>query len=275
MECDEASETLRLDHEVYPLNSVPEAIQSEGDATRDFQRNFAIAVALAWPFGTQFQERDLAGPLGHTTEAATIDKIHIMSVRLGNHHNLLLLAAGDLKKPGVIQPAQWRGAPRSAGTRRLGREIRGYAYMYNTPLVYIYDGRCFLIVVFKGSGREKIKAADCPVECVVLPRRSDDELHCTIRYALYRLVWRGWMRQAQTHGLPVQYGNYRREYQWWSGRPVWINLQNGERVYGHPAGLTRVFDKISGAWYWAINGEPVVDAEGHGLWDTECMLRAV
>lgn len=125
-----------------------------------------------------------------------------------------------------------------------------------------------MIVVFKAANVNNIKT--CDVDCCVEPRSADDTI-CTARYALYRLVWRGWMRltaELSAH-LRVSIATWGREFIYWSGRPVWRSEANGHasRQLEHPDGLLRRYD--GGAWYWE-NRDGYMEMTGDGMvmWDS-------
>lgn len=70
--------------------------------------------------------------------------------------------------------------------------------------------------------------------------------------------------------IPVQLGSYRREFEYWSGRPVWRNVHDrrGKR-HSHPDGYQRMYDAAQRMYHRVdLDGTPVTDVNGHGVWDT-------
>lgn len=121
------------------------------------------------------------------------------------------------------------------------------------------------MVQFHAKDREGIKSNDCTIDVWCLPRSSADPNLCAVRYGLYRLVWRGWMRLIATkaENPVVPLGGFAREFEYWSGRPFWRNEANHRhKMINHPAGYSRAFDVANKAWYWS-------DANGNNVaWDT-------
>lgn len=135
---------------------------------------------------------------------------------------------------------------------------------------------------FRASNHEDIASEDCPIDCCVIPRKIDPYVvnQTTMQYALYRLAWRGWVRLCATLESKTSGGQlirarksltlhgYTRKYEYWSGRPVWVDDRNRQYV-DHPRGYRREFDYrkrrrqngaivTEGYWIWRC-GRDVYD----------------
>jgi len=143
-----------------------------------------------------------------------------------------------MKKWGVIKPDEWSGSTQFSITKRLGRELRGYAYGYKTPQVFCFDATYLLLVQFRAENREHIKNSSCPVDCMVVPRLSTKPDRCTIRQAFYRAATQGLRCYLAKLAPPVTIGGYPRRFQYFSGRPVWESAQG--MLDTHPQNFSRV-----------------------------------
>ncbi|ROT34609.1 hypothetical protein SODALDRAFT_346870 [Sodiomyces alkalinus F11] len=193
------TETIRLQRPVNNLSEPYELIEHEAD-------NHFIAI----------RERSQAGPPRRTSESKTIN--HYFSWAIGDTERCL--CAGE----------EMRDI-----SKRLGKEIRGYAFKYDCP-----------------QERDKIKSADYEVDTWLIPRSRRDGDQSTMRWAFYNMVWRGWMRLVGqlSAAIPVQLGSYRREFEYWSGRPVWRNVHDRrDKRYSHPDGYQRIYDAAQRMYY--------------------------
>lgn len=82
-----------------------------------------------------------------------------------------------------------------------------YAYKYNYPQTFCFDGAYLLMLQFRADTREAIKFIRCEVDCWVIPRENPGG--CTFKTALYRLMVQGlrrcqgrWALQPQLLGRP-------------------------------------------------------------------------
>lgn len=137
--------------------------------------------------------------------------------------------------------------------------------------MFVYGGDFLLLVVFKASHKDDIK--NCQVDVCVVPRATVDQAICSARYALYRLVWRGWMRATAERSSQIarEMNGWYREFDWWSGRPTWGPRDPAQGIRGvdHPAGIVRMFDSRYGRWYWEdVHGNQVLDVVGVVAWDS-------
>lgn len=116
----------------------------------------------------------------------------------------------------------------------------------------MYDGKHLLIVQFKAKNVEDIKSANCAVDCCILARTPDNPNECAARYALYRLVWRGWMRMTgkNSENIPLSLAGWDRKFHYWSGEPFWENQQIHTQEMMHPNGYVRLFSTAAKRWYW-------------------------
>jgi hypothetical protein len=76
---------------------------------------------------------------------------------------------------------------------------------------------------------------------MVVPRSSDEEGRCTIRYALYRLIIQGIRRCLGGCAPLLNLSGYPRSFEYFSGRPMW-SIQGGF-VWNHPLGINREYDR--------------------------------
>ncbi|APA13349.1 hypothetical protein SS1G_08066 [Sclerotinia sclerotiorum 1980 UF-70] len=264
----DGSDIDRLDKSAYRLNYLDRVdIQTEGDVERDFYQNFALPVSLAWQKEGHFLQRSLSGPPGPTNSNKTVDHLYSWQVG-GRGGNERCQVIGEMKQWGVVIVDEWYGVKEKKDiTTRLGKEIRAYASEYKCPQVFVYDGIHLLIVQFKAKDANQIKSADCPVDCCILARAPEDAQQCAARYALYRLVWRGWIRMTGEWSveIPVSLDGWDRKFRFWSGRPYWEQGRIKEMI--HPNGYQRRFDGV--AWHWVdANEQDVKDANGVIIWDS-------
>lgn len=108
----------------------------------------------------------------------------------------------------------------------------------------------------------------------------------TMQYALYLLCWTGFRRLCGTLSfqtvrgvlerapLEVQIDNLVREYEYFSGKPLWYGY-DGDRYqeYQTPRGWRRDFKwrlrsngRWEGYWYWTNGYETVRDTENCFIW---------
>ena len=104
------------------------------------------------------------------------------------------------------------------------------------------------------------------VDCWVFPRVSV-EGSCSLRYALYRLLVQGVRRCLGLRSLPVILGDLTPTFrQFYSGKPMWTT---GKVTRGdHPDGYVRDLDPDTGAFFWTIDGQALLDSDGRIIWDT-------
>ncbi|KAF2197077.1 hypothetical protein GQ43DRAFT_356632, partial [Delitschia confertaspora ATCC 74209] len=196
---------------LYAFPNQPENISSEGDVTRVYHQQISSPVRAAWTYPRIF-ERNQVGPMGNTSFSGTVD----CSFTYGNSCILI----GELKSSGTVG-LQWTDSNKSSTNKsRLGKELRGYAYHYNCPQTFCYDGLHLLILRFRASSREDIK--QCQADCWVVPT-SSTATTSSIRYAFYCLLSEGFHRVVsqiiQHHAVNI--GHYQRRFEWFSGKPCW------------------------------------------------------
>lgn len=70
--------------------------------------------------------------------------------------------------------------------------------------------------------------------------------------------------------IDVSLNGWQRQFQYWSGRAYWININSRAKELAHPDDLTRVFDESESRWYWkwTDNGAALLYANGDPMWDT-------
>lgn len=287
-----------LETPAYPLNMSRQLVETEGDVTRDFNQNIICPVELAFggtsawsrpspdsqpvPGAPKLWSRSLVGSSETGSSTKIIDFEMVMSHREPSLESAAMI--GEMKKAMVIKRSQWRGEdPADANSSRLQQELRGYAYKYQCPQVFVFDSRTLVIVQFRATKADDIRLDDCPVDCCVIPRKPD--LHtpgqCSMQYALYRLAWRGWVRLCATleysqdgQGVlrarrKLTLNGLTRKYEYWSGRPKWVD-NHGYDYHSHPGGYERRFTyrpvtlpdgrvQSLGFWVWVLRDEIIDD----------------
>jgi hypothetical protein len=213
--------------------------------------------------------RNQVGPQGHTTFSGTVD------CRYDFRHTSILV--GELKKPGRIT-ADWM-QPHTVSTNKtnLGKELRGYvtamlkllaqacadwfryAFEYNCPQTFCFDGLNLLILRFRAQNRADIKT--CAVDCWVVPIIRASANTASIRYAFYRLMSEGFHRAVgQMVNPAVQFQQYTRYFSWYDGKLFWSDEQNTH--FDLPIqGYQRRYYPQHKAWYWRA-------PDGTTHWDT-------
>ena len=126
-----------------------------------------------------------------------------------------------------------------------------YAYHYDCPQTFCYDGLNLLILRFRASSRQDIKT--CQVDCWMIPSTSSPTT-TSMRYAFNRLLSDGFHRVVgQANNPPISVGPYQRNFEWYSGRPYWTGVNTTQ--YACPAGgYERALDIQIKSWYWEYNG---------------------
>ncbi|KAK5654461.1 hypothetical protein OQA88_7372, partial [Cercophora sp. LCS_1] len=113
---------------------------------------------------------------------------------------------------------------------------------------------------FRARNPENIRAADCPIDCWVIPAAGSA---CTLRYALYRLTVQGLRRcRSALANRPLTVGSlteHRREF--FTGRPVW--RVDGQSYANRPEGYVRLVHAATGGLYW---GHELVEDT---VWETD------
>ncbi|KAJ5267825.1 hypothetical protein N7478_010633 [Penicillium angulare] len=291
------AEYIGLQTPAYMLNAFNHEVESEADVTRDFNQSMVPCLAAAFsgptaltsqahassvlPGGPMLWPKSQIPPTG-STSSLMVD--YQMTLRHSSGRNLeLAIMIGEMKRPRVIRREEWL-SQRDATTitSRLQQELRGYAYEYKCPHVFLFDSSSLVIVQFRAEDRKDIKSQDCIIDCCVIPRELDRaiENQCTMQYALYKLTAAGWKRGATTLDsrfrgsgervraqTPLCIGEYRRDYVWYSGEPTFFDSYN--RECSIPVGYKRIFlhrlvegrngrQKPGGFWVWT-NGRNMVD----------------
>lgn len=135
--------------------------------------------------------------------------------------------------------------------------------------MFLYDGITLVLANIRAKNRKEIQNPRCKIDICVIPRerpRAGSRApnwgadQCTVQYALYWLVYRGWRRLSATledagHGerdsLPVTIGRYTRAYEEWSGRTAWID-RHGKILDTHPDGWEHTIqDDNRKRLYWS------------------------
>ncbi|KAI9783631.1 MAG: hypothetical protein M1816_001222 [Peltula sp. TS41687] len=222
----------------HSLVSDRELLGSEGDVRRLFFKALSGPVRQAWSYFPHLRKRAEARAPG-LPSSATVAGIWFSYLCGGQDR---CVAVGELKRPGTIISTDWEDRVPSDRTKNLGKELRGYAHKYNCPQVFCYDGESLLILRFRASSREAIQDASCPIGACLTKNSSGGPGTATARYALYRLIVDGFRRvQGDQLSRPVQLAGYRREFEYFSGRSLWMD-PSGQTVFDHPLpGYERVF----------------------------------
>ncbi|KAJ5827599.1 hypothetical protein N7447_004362 [Penicillium robsamsonii] len=161
---------------------------------------------------------------------------------------------GEFKRPRVIRRREWmfERLP-SSTTKRLMQEIRGYAYLYNCPQAFVFDSGSLVLLQFRAKDAENIRDQMCPVDICIIPReepRHGDQ--CTMAEGLRALALKGFTRLCATGDsastnpgnnirIPTELNlaGFDRHYEFWSGRPLWVERRTRERRFEHPYGYSR------------------------------------
>jgi len=203
-------------------------------------------------------------PLGEVNIAENVDCTY--AVHIGNQR--VPVAIGEMKR-NLINSREWQTGHLSEPQQRLGRELRGYADKYQCPQVFCWDVRVLLLLQFRASEPEDIRAADCPVDCWVIPVAGST---CTLRYALYRLMVQGLRRcqaaLATNRSLTVgSLTEYKREF--FTGCPIWRGVDGQSHAdhnhHHHPEGYVRSVHAATGRLYWGQERELL----GGIVWETD------
>ncbi|KAK5999104.1 hypothetical protein PT974_01493 [Cladobotryum mycophilum] len=222
-------DALRMSFGAYPSNPRAWSLASEEDCRGWFDAEISNIVLAAW---------------GHYPGVISVSQPTPAS-------NKVINGLGVIKQ-NVIDVGEWLvGSLFTYRQRQLSRELREYAYAYDCPQVFCFDGKSFLMLQFRVDSPEFIKDPDCPVDCWVFPR--DNVGGCAIRYAFYRLMAQG-LRRYQSFWPLLRYladvPIHSRVF--FNGQPIWrvgryITQEN-------PDGYVRQVDRNTGSFYWKYVG---------------------
>ncbi|CAG8887483.1 unnamed protein product [Penicillium egyptiacum] len=299
--------SVGLETPAYKLNSQSLEQSTEGDVTHDFFQNISPLVELAFgdsacsiphpsaPSTASVRGGPKLNPRALVGSDVTERKIVDYQLTMAHRKQYLEGAAivGEFKRPRVIKRREWMFDRRPSNTtKRLMQEIRGYAYLYKCPQAFVFDSGTLVLLQFRARDAEAIRDEMCPVDICIIPR---EELghgdQCTMAEGLRALALKGFTRLCATgDSVPTESGNnirsptklnlagFDRRYEFWSGRPFWVDHRTRERRSDHPSGYfrdlrfvrTRDSDRgpeFKGYWSW-------FDHEGHLVVDdtTNCFL---
>lgn len=160
------------------------------------------------------------------------------------------VTVGECKKPGVIRQPDWEDPTRSTtATLALARECLGYAFYYNCPRVWCYDGVHLLLLRWNTSDRNQFSKSTPESWCIPVDSGPNN---VSVRFALYMFMREGvhaihGARQNQLHLQGLRIGNAWLRYDM-RGRPI---LWNGQQwTFAHPGQWERELDVANGRWYW-------------------------
>lgn len=102
-----------------PLASVQSEVKNEGDVRRVFAQ-LTLIIEQAFVNGPKVWTRWEAGPPGPGNTLETVDVW--WGVYINGHQRCA--AIGELKRPGVLNVAQWTAQNSNSPTQRLQKEIR-------------------------------------------------------------------------------------------------------------------------------------------------------
>jgi hypothetical protein len=132
----------------------------------------------------------------------------------------------------------------------------------------VFDGEHLLILQFQAPTLDSLLDANSDVTVLLFAS------HCgTLRYGLFRAMALQLRRMQAATAPALTLGGLVRRYRWPSGDPWWSREDddngddNGAEV-DPGAGVARMFDLEHGAWFWALDGVPLFDAENSYVWDT-------
>lgn len=142
-----------------------------------------------------------------------------------------------------------------------------YAVKYNCPQVFCFDGELLVMLQFRADRPEDMRAANCPVDCWVLPR-DPTRSRVTFRLLLYRLLLQGFRRfQTRFAFDNLSVGGYTpRRRRFFDGLPIW--RVGGVEYMDHPGGYQRKVHKETGAIGWIFTHE---NGYEEVVWETDVM----
>ncbi|OQE23930.1 hypothetical protein PENSTE_c008G09257 [Penicillium steckii] len=293
------ADRLGLATAAHRPNNTPQYMENEADVVRVFYQDVISPVALAFSGSTAatFQSPEMPPQMGgalmnQRSESSTQDAAHNIDFQMVMPHSNQLLSRpaiiGEFKKPRSIIPNEWKSSERGsfgAVTRSLQKELRGYAWKYRCPQVFIFDGNHLVLVQFRARSLDGIRDATCDIDVCVIshPIGTILENIPTMQYAIYLLCWTGFRRLCGTLSfrtvgdvlerapLEVTIDNLIRKYQYFSGIPSWYGYDGSK--YQSPRGWRRDFrwrlrsnGRWEGYWYWTNGHETVRDTENCFIW---------
>ncbi|KAK0703002.1 hypothetical protein B0T26DRAFT_744159 [Lasiosphaeria miniovina] len=238
-------------------------IGTEADVATWFNAEISDVVLAAWPTHPMvLQNSHMRAPHFSQSRHQVVDSTYTIAMNVPIQK--IPVAVGEFKHC-MIDATEWQsGRLRSDAQKTLSRELRGYACMYQCPQVFCFDGHTLLILQFRASKPQKMIRKDLGVDCWVLPRRNGDNGGIQLRAALYRLIAQGFRRCQVIDGPVVPVGGiFPTGREFFSGLPLWLDKQRH-----HPLGYFRCADIYHGSLYWGYGDEPVVDGDGHAVWDS-------
>ncbi|KAL1861753.1 hypothetical protein VTK73DRAFT_6929 [Phialemonium thermophilum] len=253
---------VRMNEPAVAPNARDWRLEVEADCENWLNSEISNVVLAAWTKYPNVLQTSHTRPLTEENISENVDSTY--SVTIGDQR--VPLAIGEMKR-NLISAKEWQGGDISTRgpQKKLSQELRGYAFKYQCPQVFCFDGQTLLILQFRASKLSMITDEDCPVDCWVLPRTTS---YCTLRYGLYRLLCQGWRRcQGMSAAGQLHVGGlqeHSREF--FSGRPVW--KVDGVRTVSHPGGYQRSVDAATGSLRWTHAEHPDdVTAETWPFWD--------
>ncbi|KYG40763.1 hypothetical protein M433DRAFT_159955 [Acidomyces richmondensis BFW] len=243
----------RLNILYIPINR-EETLRTEGDVSSYFDIHIRGPVSLAWSSYPHLEFRSLERPLSRDISAD--DEVVVVDCAIF-FRDVHCLAVLDHKRPGVIRENDWNVyGDNTAASQRLGRELRGYAHYYNTPLAMCFDGHYLLILRFRCDDKEDILDHDPDswlIKCV--PSQGD----VGVRRALYQCV------KDQYHRVCVPIprttvGRFTSFRPAGTGQTHWSYLHDNNSRQNYPSlpGCTKRLDERRKEMIWALNGVEII-----------------
>lgn len=133
----------------------------------------------------------------------------------------------------------------------------------------VFDGEHLLILQFQAPTLDSISDANCGVTVLLFASHFE-----TLRYGLFRVMALQLRRLQAATAPELILGGLVRRYRWPSGDPWWSREDDDDGAEVEPeAGVARMFDLEHGAWFWAVGGVPLLDADNRYIWDTLSLYK--
>lgn len=127
-------EELRLKEHGYPPNYRKWRLDSEADGIQWFHSEVSNITLSAFASFPSILQASHEKPLSETQTDQTVD----ISYSISNDNKRMPLVIGEFKR-GLLRPAQWRSGKLGRQQSALSQELRGYAYLYECPLIFCFD----------------------------------------------------------------------------------------------------------------------------------------
>ena len=269
----QADDTQRMQVAAYPPNRRIWKFSTETDIANWFHHEVSNIVMAAWADQPKLLQQAEVEPLSETEKVKeTVDLMYSMRESGGSRVPVVI---GEMKRNSINLDRWMTGNLGTHGKQGpLSRELRGYAYKYECPQIFCFDGQTLLLLQFRASNRDMIASPDCEIDSWVIPVSNERSGSCTLRYALYRFLVHG-LRRCQGNSFTNKYltinGHQPKEREYFSGDPLW-ELPGTIGLTKNPWGCYRAVDTQASAMYWMREGQPLRDNNEDIIYDTRPIL---